>query len=157
MFAQDIFALAPLGARIGFSDGIPRPPDRFRKKLSAWENDNGVGRLTAKQPARLMGGYQSAAGFNLHLGDYGSHGVTIIVVTRCLSVTSRLDFEILDVPQPGMVRVLTDYQGAVELRHLASDMVSAQRWAENNRYSDMRFDVVTQAEVSRFTATGRAA
>lgn len=157
MFAQDIFDLAPLGARIGFSDGSPRPPDRFRRKFSAWENANGVGRLTAKQPARLMGSYQSAAGFNLHVGDYGSHGVTIIVVIRCLSVTSRLDFEILDVPQPGMVRVVTVYQGAVELRHVASDMVSAQRWAENNRYSDMRFDVVTQAEVSRSTAMGRAA
>jgi hypothetical protein len=157
MFAKDIFDLAPLGARIGFSDGSPRPPDRFRKKLLAWENDNGVGRLTAKQPARLMGSYLSPAGFNLHLGDYGSQGVTIIVITRCYQVTSRLDFEILDVPQPGMVRVVTDYQGAAELRHLASDMAAAQRWAENNRYSDMRFDVVTQAEVSRFTAMGRAA
>ena len=40
MSAQLIYDLIPLGAIIRFSDGTPRPPDRHRKKLAAWEHRN---------------------------------------------------------------------------------------------------------------------
>lgn len=45
MSAQRIYDLAPLGAVIRYSDGTPRPPERFRKKVAAWENNNKCGRL----------------------------------------------------------------------------------------------------------------
>lgn len=157
MSAQTIFDHAPLGALIRFSDGTPKPPARFTKKLAIWESNNAVGRLTGKSAASQSGSHIMPATFALHMGDFGSNGVVILTVTRSFTVTTRLAFEIIEYPKSGMVRVTTAYQGAIELRHLASDMAAAQRWAENNRYSDMRFDVVTQAEVSRFTAMGRAA
>ena len=157
MLAQDIFDTAPLGATIRFFIGDPKPPARFTKKLKAWENDNGTGRLTVKAGASRMGNYVSTPSFALHLATYSSAGTPILIVTRHYSVNCALEFEILDVPQPGMVRVLTEWNGTVELRHLASDMDAARRWAEQNRYSDMRFDAVSADEANYLTQTRRAA
>ena len=50
--AQDIVDRAPLGAMIRFSDGTPQPPTRFKRKLRAWEDRNGTGRLTEKSGPR---------------------------------------------------------------------------------------------------------
>jgi len=157
MSALHIFEHAPLGALIRFSDGEPRPPARFNRKLSAWENYNGTGRLTAKQPRRLIGSHWMPAGFQLHLGDYGSGGITIIVVTRHYQLASPLAFEIIEVPQAGMVRVLTEWNGTIEMRHLAANMASAEVWATDHRYSDMRFEVVEADEANRFDQLRRAA
>ena len=77
MSAQLIYDLVPLGSIIRYSDGTPRPPERFAKKLSAWENANGGGRLIRKTPARQTAQYSSPAQFTLHEGDYGSGGVTV--------------------------------------------------------------------------------
>ena len=43
MSAQYIYDTAPLGSLIRYSNGEPRPPERFRRKLAAWNNDNGTG------------------------------------------------------------------------------------------------------------------
>src|SRR3546814_9870515 len=48
---SDLIRTAPLGALLRYSDGQPRPPVRFNKKLAAWERTNGVGRLIKKTPA----------------------------------------------------------------------------------------------------------
>lgn len=157
MSALYIFEHAPLGSLIRFSDGTPRPPARFNRKLSAWENYNGTGRLTAKQPRRLIGSHWMPAGFQLHLGNYGSEGVTILVVTRHYQLTSPLTFEIIEVPQAGMVRVLTEWNDTIELRHLAANMAAAEAWAAEHRYSDMRFEVVEADEANRFLELRRAA
>ena len=157
MFAQDIFDTAPLGATIRFFNGAPKPPLRFTKKLKAWENDNGSGRLTIKAGASRMGNHVSTPSFVLHLATYSSAGTPILIVTRHYLVNCALEFEILNVPQPGMVRVLTEWNGSVELRHLAGDMDAARWWAEQNRYSDMRFDVVNTDEASRSSQIRRAA
>jgi len=45
MSAQLIYDTAPLGSLIRYSNGEPRPPERFTRKLKAWNNDNGIGRL----------------------------------------------------------------------------------------------------------------
>ncbi|RNJ41439.1 hypothetical protein B5V01_00005 [Mesorhizobium erdmanii] len=37
MSAQLIYDLVPLGSIVNYSDGSPRPPERHRKKLAAWE------------------------------------------------------------------------------------------------------------------------
>jgi len=38
--AQHIYTSAPLGSLIRYSNGKPRPPARFRRKLRAWEHEN---------------------------------------------------------------------------------------------------------------------
>ena len=103
MLAQDIFDTAPLGATIRFFNGAAKPPLRFIKKLKAWENDNGTGRLTVKAGNSRMGNTISKPGFALHLATYSSAGTPILIVTRHYSVNCALEFEVLDVPQPGMV------------------------------------------------------
>ena len=52
MSAHIVYDTAPLGALIRYSDGAPRPPARFAKKLAAWERRNGLGRLVRKEPPR---------------------------------------------------------------------------------------------------------
>ena len=49
MSAKTIIDTAPLGALIRYTDGSPKPPARFTKKLAAWERSNGVGRLVKKE------------------------------------------------------------------------------------------------------------
>lgn len=142
MFAQHIYDTAPLGSLIRYSNGEPRPPQRFTRKLKAWNNDNGIGRLTERCAEEVRSSYRSPASFCLHLGNYGSQGIIAIVVRRHYSVESDLHFEIVETPKPGMVRVLTSFAGRDELRFLAPDMVSAEAWLEQNRYSNARFEVV---------------
>ncbi len=160
MSAQHIFDTAPLGALIRYSDGQPKPPARFNKKLAAWERSNGVGRLTAKHPAIQRTSYSSAAGFALHHGDFGSGGVIVMVVTVMYDVTSRLSFEIIERPEPCMVRVITRWNGTDELKYLAPNMTAAEAWLANNRYSNAILNVVSDDEdVGMMAASviGRAA
>src|SRR3546814_7678725 len=65
-----------------------------------------------------------------------------MVGTMTWHVTSPLHFEIVEQPAPGMVRVLTQWEGVDELRHLAPDMATAQSWFASHRYSNARFEVV---------------
>lgn len=132
---SDLIRTAPLGALLRYSDGQPRPPARFNKKLAAWERSNGVGRLIKKTPAVVRPSYSLPEGFTLHHGDFGSGGVIMMVVTMTWHVTSPLHFEIIEQPADGMVRVLTQGEGVDELRHLAPDMAAAQSWFASHRYS----------------------
>jgi hypothetical protein len=67
MSAQLIFDLVPLGAIVRFFDGTPRPPERHRKKLAAWEYRNSGGRLIRKQPERRVGNTVICASITLGL------------------------------------------------------------------------------------------
>ena len=53
MSAYLIFDVAPLGSLAAYSDGQPKPPARFTRKLAAWKSRNGVGRLVRKEPGEL--------------------------------------------------------------------------------------------------------
>ncbi len=142
MRAQQIYDTAPLGSLIRFSNGEPRPPARFTRKLRAWDNENGVGRLVERSPERIAATYRSAPSFTLHLGNYGSEGTVVLVVRRGYSVESSLDFEIAEAPKPGMVRLLTPIGNREELQHLAADMDAAERWMAAHRYHDIRAEVI---------------
>jgi hypothetical protein len=157
MSAQHIFDTAPLGALIRFSDGTPKPLARFTKKLAAWENNNAVGRLTAKSGASQMGNHMMPATFALHMEDYGSNGVTILTVTRSFTVTTRLAFEILDYPKPGMVRVLQRYGERTELLHLADNHHVAQSWLAEHHYSNAWLEEVGEEAAKNTVDIGRAA
>lgn len=141
--ARAIYADAPLGSIIAFTDGASRPPDRFKRKLSSWQDQNGRGRLVGRTPSWRPGGTDS---FTLHLGNYGFQGVTVIVLNRSYTTDSALAFSIEQPPAPGTVQVVTDFAGGVELRHQAHDRAAAEAWLARNRYSDARIVVVGEAE-----------
>ncbi|MCL4068914.1 hypothetical protein M3484_20345 [Pseudomonas sp. GX19020] len=143
MSAEQIFTRAPLGALIRYSDGKPRPPARFTKKLASWQRNNGIGRLVRKEPGRAGGsGHDIPASITLHEGDYSSAGVILVVMHRTYSVTGELKFEIADLPRPGMVRVVQIFGDTTELLHLAENMEAAELWLGKNPYSLARFEVV---------------
>lgn len=157
MSAQTIVDTAPLGSLIRYSDGQPKPPDRHRKKLSAWKDRNGVGRLVKKEPRRERPTYTSPAGFTLHEGNYGSAGVIAIVVMRSYSVDSDLAFEIVERPRLGACRVLNDFADRTELLYLAVSRQDAEVWMSEHRYSNARLEDVSADELAADVVEGRAA
>ncbi len=125
MSAQHIYDSAPLGSLIRFSNGEPRPAARFTRKLRAWNEENGMGRLVDRSAGRA-GAYPSPATFALHLGNYDSQGTIVMVVRRIYTVDSALRFEISEQPKAGMVRILSRRDGREELHHLAPNMAAAE-------------------------------
>lgn len=158
MSAQSIYDTAPLGSLIRYSNGERRPPERFTRKLKAWNNDNGIGRLVERRAEEIRPTWRSPAGFCLHLGNYGSQGIIAIVVNRHYSIESALHFEIAETPRPGMVRVISSFSGRDELRYLAPHMAAAEEWMARNSYSNMRAEVVPDPDpVILPSSLGRAA
>lgn len=158
MSAQFIYDTAPLGSLIRFTNGETRPPARFTRKVAAWNTENGMGRLVERMPERIRPTYRSPASFCLQLGNDGGQGIVVIVVRRHYSLDSNLQFEIVETPRPGMVRVLSRFDDHDELRFLAPDMAVAEEWMARHRYSDMHVEVVSDPDpVERPSSIGRAA
>ncbi|TAN07870.1 MAG: hypothetical protein EPN45_08540 [Rhizobiaceae bacterium] len=157
MSAHIVYDSAPLGSVIHYSDGAPKPPERFRKKLAVWERRNSVGRLIRKEPQRERATYTSPACFTLHEGDFGQEGVVVLSIRRTYTVDSELRFEIVERPAIGMVRVLQDLGDSPELLHLARDRGAAERWLANNRYSQAYLEEVTADEIGAAVVEGRTA
>ncbi len=142
MSATYIIDAAPLGALVRYSDGSPKPPARFTKRLAAWERSNGIGRLVKKEPQRIHGNRTSPASFTLHEGNFSSDGVILVTIMRSHSADSALSFEVVEVPQPGQVKILLDFGGATELLHLAANQVAAELWIAREGYRNARLEVV---------------
>lgn len=142
MSARLVFDEAPLGALIRFSDGAPKPPLRFAKKLAAWRRSNGVGRLIRKTPPSNRGGYVDPGSITLHEGDFGGHGVVVLIVHRTHGLDSDLSFEILDKPTPGSWRVVRPFGETTELLHLAGDRSTAESWLSANLHPNARIEPV---------------
>ncbi|WP_319799006.1 hypothetical protein [Nitrobacter sp.] len=157
MSAQTIFDAAPLGALIQFSDGSPRPPARFKKKLAAWENRNNVGRLIRKQNEKLTGTTTLHANFTLHQSDHSSAGVVVLRVYRTFSVDSELTFSILERPAIGSVRVFSRAGESGELVYLACDREDAASWLKSHGYPDAVLDEVVGDDPMMASSAGRAA
>ncbi|RXT40225.1 hypothetical protein [Bradyrhizobium betae] len=143
MSAQLIFDLVPLGAIVRFFDGTPRPPERHRKKLAAWEYRNRGGRLIRKQPERRVGNTVISASITLHTGDYGGDGVVVLRVHRTFPVDRDLTFVVTERPKLGAVRVLDRAGEDAELVYLANSRVDAETWLESHGYPDAVLDEVT--------------
>jgi hypothetical protein len=109
MSAITIFDTAPLGALIRYTDGSPKPPARFTKKLAAWERSNGIGRLVKKEPPRPYPTRTVPASFTLHEGNFSSEGVILVTIMRSHSADSQLSFEVIEQPKVGQVSVLLDF------------------------------------------------
>ncbi len=146
MSAQHIFDNTPLGSIIGYSDGSPKPPARFTKKLEHWERSNGSGRLIRKSPGREFGNHPFPASFTLHEGDFGGGGVVLIVLHRSFSVDTRLRFEVAESPKTGMVRVLAQYSSGTELLHLAVNHETAAWWLKQHPHSNAVLEEVMAEE-----------
>ena len=157
MTAQLIYDLVPLGSIIRYSDGTPRPPERFAKKLSAWENANGGGRLIRKTPARQTAQYSSPAQFTLHEGDYGSGGVTVLRVHKSFSVDCGLKFIVTSRPAPGSVRVFDRAGEGAELVYLAASRQDAEVWLQSHGYPNAVLEDVSADTVAADAVEGRAA
>lgn len=136
--AQAIFATAPLGAIVHFANGEPRPPAHHKRKLRAWEDRNGRGRLTRRSP----GGERYPADFTLHLGNWGEAGAIVLSVSRSFQVTSESIFQIEQVPSAGQALVVTEFAGRIELQHVANDRASAEAWLTEHRYHNARIEIV---------------
>ena len=137
-----VYTDLPLGTLLRYFDGTPQPPARFTRKMRAWKGRNSTGRLIQKSPPSTIGASTYPAGFVLHEGTYSSDGTPIIVVRCHYFVTTDLHFEVVELPRPGTVRVLTRWNGKDELQVLAPDMAAAEAWAEHNRYSNLVFELV---------------
>ena len=111
MSAANIIDTAPLGALIRYSDGAPKPPARFTKKLAAWARANGVGRLVKKEPPRSYPTWTAPASFTLHEGNFSAEGVILVTVMRSHSADTLLCFEVAEVPKSGQVRILLEFGG----------------------------------------------
>jgi hypothetical protein len=155
MSAHHVYDKAPLGSLIRYSDGTPTPPARFNKKLAAWQNRNGIARLVKKEPQRDRPTYTSPASITLYEGDIASGG--LVTVLRTHSVDSDLQFEIIERPAIGAVRILQDHAGAAELLHLAENRDAAERWLGQHHYSNVRLEDVTEDEIGAGVVEGRVA
>ncbi|MFN3672813.1 MAG: hypothetical protein ACK4VM_12975 [Bosea sp. (in: a-proteobacteria)] len=157
MSAHAIHDNAPIGSTIAWSDGAPRPPERFTKKVAAWLTNNGKGRLIRKQPGRSLGNLSLSASFTLHEADFSTGGVVAIRVHRSFSLDSTLHFEVVERPAIGSVRVFDRPGEDAELVHLASDLVAAEEWLSWHGYPRAVLREVTADEVGAAVVEGRAA
>ena len=148
MSAQHIFDNTPLGSIIRYSDGAPKPPARFTRKLEHWERSNGSGRLIRKSPGREVGNHPFPASFTLHEGDFGGGGVVLIVLHRSFSVDTRLRFEVVESPKTGMVRVVAQYSAETELLHLAASHEAAASWLRQHPHTNAVLEEVMTEEPS---------
>ncbi|KRB29636.1 hypothetical protein [Mesorhizobium sp. Root172] len=157
MSAQLIYDLVPLASIVTFSDGSPRPPERHRKKLAAWENRNGSGRLIRKQAEARVGSSTLPASITLHKGDYGSQGTIVLRVHQSFSVNSDLKFSVKERPAIGSVLVLDRAGDDAELVHLAANRTAAQEWLTRHGYPNAVLRQVTADTVAADTVEGRTA
>ncbi|MES4992581.1 hypothetical protein ACTJJ7_11680 [Phyllobacterium sp. 22229] len=156
MSAQLVFQ-APIGSIIAWSDGTPRPPERHRKKLSAWQTNNSSGRLIRKQDDRTIGNVTLPPDFTLHEADFGAGGIIAVRVYRTFSLGSRLTFTVVERPDVGSVRVFDRAGDNAELVHLAAGRQAAEEWLSRHGYPRAVLEEVTADEVAADAVEGRAA
>lgn len=157
MSAHRIFEDAPIGSIVSWTDGTPRPPEHHRKKLSAWKTSNSQGRLIRKEPLRNRPTYSTPASFTLHEADFGAGGVIAIRVHRSFSVDSVLQFNVVERPVLGSVRVFDRPGENAELVHLAPHRAAAEEWLSRHGYPNAVLDEVSADEIAADVVEGRAA
>ncbi|GGG16675.1 MULTISPECIES: hypothetical protein [Rhizobium] len=148
--------LAPIGSVLAWSDGTPRPPERHRKRLSAWRSHNSSGQLVSRQGEYRRGSMIVPATFRLHEGDHGAGGVIAIRIYRSFSLDSSLSFSIIEVPAIGSCRVFDRAGENAELVHLAASRQAAEEWLTRHGYPSAVLEDVTADEVASNAGQGRA-
>lgn len=149
--------IAPIGSVLAWSDGSPRPPERHRKKLSAWQTNNSRGRLIRKQDERSAGNIILPPSFTLHESDYGGGSVIAIRVHRTFSLETSLVFTIIERPAAGSCRVFDRPGDNAELVHFAPSRQAAEHWLTTHGYPSAVLEDVTADEIAADAVEGRAA
>ena len=157
MSAQLIYDLVPLGSIVTYSNGTPRPPERDRKKLAAWESNNSGGRLIRKRAETRIGNTTLPASITLHKGDYGSQGTIVLRVHQSFSVNSALKFAVKERPAIGAVLVLDRTGDDAELVYLARHRADAEEWLTRHGYPNAVLQEIRADDVAADTIEGRAA
>ncbi len=157
MSAHQIFDHVPLGAIIRYSDGAPRPPERHRRKLQAWESRNNTGRLVQKRTGTRVGETTIPATITLHEGDYGSQAVIVLKVFKTFSVDSDLAFTVVERPAIGSVLVLDRPGDGAQLVHVAANRQAADEWLSRHGYPNAVLREVTTDAAAADQVEGRAA
>ncbi len=157
MSASLIHDLVPIAAIVAWSDGSPRPPERFKKKLAVWKTRNGQGRLIRKEGPRDSGNYASPGYFTLHEGDIGGKGTIVVSIRRTFGLDSNLSFNVIEWPPVGSVRIFDRTGFAAELVHLAENRDAAEFWLKEHGYPNAVLEEVTADEVAAAHVEGRTA
>ncbi|WP_085026274.1 hypothetical protein [Ensifer aridi] len=157
MSASLIYDLAPVGSIVAWSDGTPRPPERFRKKLAAWKTRNSQGQLVRKEGGRSLGATSLSPNFTLHEGDLGANDVIAIRIHRTFSLGSTLAFKVIERPPLGSVRVFDRAGVNAELVHLAVNQLAAEEWLSRHGYPHAVLEEVNADEAAADHVEGRAA
>lgn len=149
MSASLIYDLAPVGSIVAWSGGTRRPPERFRKKLAAWQTRNSQGRLVRKEGERSLGATSLSPNF--------LNGVIAIRIHRTFSLDSTLTFKLIERPALGSVRVFDRAGANAELVHLAVNQLAAEEWLSRHGYPHAVLEEVIADEVAADHVEGRAA
>ncbi|MFC0804694.1 MULTISPECIES: hypothetical protein [Sinorhizobium] len=155
MSASLIYDLAPIGSIVSWSDGTPRPQERFKKKLAAWQTRNSRGRLIHKEGPRQLGNYASSGYLTLHEADFGGRNVAMRV-HRTFALESDLVFKVIERPPIGSVRVFDRAGSSRELVHLAENHEGAKAWLREHGYPNAVLEPVTADEIAADHIEGRA-
>ncbi len=156
MSASLIYDLAPIGSIVAWSDGNFRPPERFKKKLAAWQTRNSSGRLIRKEGPRHSGNYASPGYFTLHEADFGGKN-TVVMIHRIFGLDSALTFKVVERPALGSIRVFDRAGSNAELVHLADNREAAAAWLREHGYPNAVLEEVTADEVAAAHVEGRVA
>lgn len=92
--AAALFALTPMGATIRFTDGTPKPPARFTKKVAEWERSNGLG-VYVEQKAEDRTSPAHFAIETIRMSHFRSRSIR--------DVNSALRYEIVRLPAPFVI------------------------------------------------------
>ncbi|MQW86382.1 hypothetical protein [Sinorhizobium saheli] len=157
MSASLIFDLAPIGSLVSWSDNTPRPPDRFRNKLAAWETRNSQGRLIRKEGPRKLGSYTAPGSFTLHEGDIVGRTTILVTIRRTFGLDSDLSFKVIARPPVGSIRIFDRPGETRELLHLAENRQAAEAWLKAHRYPSAVLDEVGADEAAADPVEGRTA
>lgn len=155
MSVQQIFEHAPLGSIVHYADGTPRPPERHRRKLSAWQDRNNGGRLVRKQPERRLDNAVLPACITLHKGDYGTRDTIVLRVFQTFSVDSELTFTIAERPAIGSVLVLNRSGEVAELVHVDPHRQAAEAWLQSHGYPNAELQEVAADTAAADVRKGR--
>lgn len=132
------------GCIVAWSSDTPRPPERFKNKLSAWERDNGSGRVIAVRSRTLQDGSSEATHITV-AGKVvlGASGAVVARFNHTKSVHPESGvIEIVSRPAPGNILIFESTRPTANLVHVATNAEAASEWLSRNAYPSARLEPV---------------